>query len=121
MAAHENLSGKQFFHGTTFRFGHIKAGDHIVPGIEIDAGSHHDPSVFPEAQYWAHATPNLESARHYAEWAADGSHENTNENETFEPHVFQVRPVGEAMTDPRNREGIRARRLRVVRRVTPNE
>ena len=121
MPAHENLSGKQFFHGTTFRYGHIKAGDHIRPGVEIGAEPYHDAHDFPQAQYWAHATPNLSSARNYAEWNADGDHANAAEYENYKPHVFQVEPVGEAMTDPRHLEGIRAKRLRVIRRVLPDE
>ncbi len=121
MAAHESLSGKQFFHGTTFRYGHIKAGDIIKPGIEIGAEPHHDPREYPEAKHWAHATSKLDAARGYAEWNADGDHPNAAEYENYKPHVFQVEPVGESMTDPRHPAGIRAKGLRVVRRVLPDE
>jgi len=121
MAAHESINDKQFFHGTTFRFGHIKAGDHIRPGAEIDAEPYHDAEMYPEARHWAHATPSLSAARNYAEWNANGDHENAAEYDNYEPHVFQVEPVGEAMTDPRHPAGIRAKRLRVIRRVLPDE
>jgi len=121
MAAHENISDKQFFHGTTFRFGHIKAGDYIRLGVEIDAEPYHDAEMFPEARHWAHATPFLSAARNYAEWNANGDHENAAEYDNYEPHVFQVEPVGESMTDPRHLAGIRAKRLRVIRRVLPDE
>jgi hypothetical protein len=126
MPASDHLNGP-LFHGTTFRYGHIKRGDIIKPGSHIDAVPHHDENVYPEAGQWAHATSDLEYARGYAGWTAHGPHEANWEDESkglkpFKPHVFQVEPVGEVSTDPEHPTGgVRAKGLRVVRRVLPNE
>lgn len=125
MAASDHLN-QPLFHGTTFRYGHLKRGDIIKPGSAIDADVNHDPSSFPDAHYWAHATPSLREARNYAEWAADGATEANMEDDRmgkkpYKPHVFQVEPVGFSMKDPEHEKGIRAEGLRVVRRVLPNE
>jgi hypothetical protein len=54
------------------------------------------------------------------EWAGKSAVGKTSDGVT-RARVFQVEPVGEAMQDPRHLEGIRAKRLRVIRRVLPDE
>ena len=124
MAARDHLN-QTLFHGTTFRHGHIKKGDIIQPANAINAEPYHDTDVWPEAEYWAHATTDLSTARNYADWAANGVHEGTEADErrglSYKPHVFQVEPVGQAYPDPEDTTGVRSQGLRVVRRVTRDE
>lgn len=125
MSASDHLS-KPLFHGTTFRYGHLKRGDIIKPAKDIEVPTNHDASEYPEAANWAHATPSVRWAYNYADWTANGATEANMEDfgknrAPFKPHVFQVEPVGRVETDPEHPTGIRAEGLRVVRRVLPDE
>ena len=125
MAASEHLN-QPLFHGTTFRYGHLKRGDIIKPAKDIDAPTNHDPNEVPESANWAHAVSDLKWARNYANWTANGPTEANYADDLmgkkpFKPHVFQVEPVGKVEKDPEHPSGIRAEGLRVVRRVLPNE
>lgn len=124
MAAKDHLN-QTLFHGTTFRYGHIKKGDIIQPASAINAEPYHDPSLYTDAEYWAHATTDLSTARNYANWAANGVHEGFLEDgrlrSSYKPHVFQVEPISQVYLDPEDQTGVRSLGFRVVRRVLPNE
>lgn len=121
----KELFGDYFYHGTTFRHGHIKRGDIIRPAEELGIEPNHPSRHFPESRNWVHATYRISDADIYARWTAQGDHEHARDDEkmgvSYKPHVFQVEPVGEMEVDPKDRKSVRAKGFKVVRRVLPNE
>jgi len=120
----QELFGK-YFHGTTFRHGHIKKGDVIRPAEDLGVEPNHARNYFPESGQWAHAVHDAEQAWLYARWAAKGDHQGTIDDEkmgvSYKPHVFEVEPVGESHQDPRDFLSVRAKAFRVLRRVPPTK
>lgn len=113
MAAQDNLSPPQFFHGT---HAVLKPGDMIEPGHEANS----DVSIAGKVYF----TPQLETARGYA-FAGSFRGEKAGE------YTYRVEPTGEHELDPdglwaRRGEPLRGSRmsghpLRVLGEVRPDE
>jgi len=120
MPAKDHLN-KELFHGSSDRFGVLKKGQLIVPGIEVDGliDQHHQDSDYPDALHYAHATYDRESAELYANWAAEGTslyseegepagHANVVRHGVAKPIVYSVKPAENQEDDPNDWNSVRS-------------